>query len=100
MWYQFKQGVADWIHNHKSDICEYNRAKLEFRHPDVLRMAYVIQKLLRALAAISVATNKNMCWLVMELVKLLWVQRFAAGDVKCIFILRTTSFCRRTLFLD
>ena len=58
-WYQFKQGVADWIENHKSDICEYSLAKLELRHSDVLRMAYVIQKLLRALTAMSVATDRR-----------------------------------------
>ena len=59
MWYQFKQGFADWVENHKSDICEYSLAKLEFRHSDVLRMAHVIQKLLRALTAMSVATDKE-----------------------------------------
>ena len=32
----------------------------------------------------------------MKLVQLLWVQRFAAGDVRCIFILRITSFSGRT----
>ena len=45
MWYQFKQGVVDWIENRKSEICEYSFAKLEFRHSDVLRMAYVIKTL-------------------------------------------------------
>ena len=59
MWYQLKQFVAEWIENHKSDICEYSLARLEFRHSDVLRMAYVIQKLLRALSAMSVATDKE-----------------------------------------
>ena len=57
--YQFKQGVADWIEIHKSEICEYSIAKLEFRHSNVLRMAYVSQKLSRALTAMSAATDKE-----------------------------------------
>jgi hypothetical protein len=59
MWYQFNQCVADWICKHKTDICEYSLAKLEFRDSDVLRMAYVIQKLLRALTIMSAATDNN-----------------------------------------
>ena len=30
MWYRFNQGVADWIHKHKTDICECSLARLEF----------------------------------------------------------------------
>ena len=58
MWYRFKQGVADWIHKHKTDICEYSLAKLEFRDSDVLRMAYVIKKLLRELALSRLVTQR------------------------------------------
>ena len=61
MWYDFKQGVAQWIEKHKSNICEYSLAKLELRHSDVLRMACVIQKLLRALVSISGAIDKETC---------------------------------------
>jgi hypothetical protein len=59
MWYQFNQSVADWIRNHKTYICEYSLAKLELRDSDVLRMAYVIQKLLRASTIMSAATDNK-----------------------------------------
>ena len=39
MWFDFKQGVAQLIEKHKSEICECSLAKLELRHSDVLRMA-------------------------------------------------------------
>ena len=60
MWIEFKQAVGEWIEEHRSEICEYSLAKLELRHSDVLRMAYVIQKLLRALVFLSGAVDKYM----------------------------------------
>ena len=68
MWIEFKQAVGEWIEQHRSEICEYSLAKLEFRHSDVLRMAYVIQTLLRALVFLSGAVDKDMFWLTMKLV--------------------------------
>ena len=59
MWIEFKKAVGEWIEQHRSEICEYSLAKLEFRHSDVLRMAYVIQKLLRALVFLSGAVHKE-----------------------------------------
>ena len=59
MWIEFKQGVGEWIEQHRSEISEYSLAKLEFRHSDVLRMAYVIKKLLRALVFLSGAVDKD-----------------------------------------
>ena len=67
MWIELKQGVGEWIEQHRSEICEYSLAKLEFRHSDVLRMAYVIQKLLRALVFLSGAVDKDTCWPMMKL---------------------------------
>ena len=59
IWIEFKQAVGEWIEEHRSDICEYSLAKLEFCHSDVSRMAYVIQKLLRALVFLSGAVDKD-----------------------------------------
>ena len=91
MWYQLKQGVADWIEIHKSDICEYSLAKLEFRQSDVLRMAYVIQKLLRVLIAMSGATDKEELLANDELGPIAMGLRYTAGGGRFIFILHITS---------
>ena len=59
MWIEFKQGVGEWIEQHSSEIGEYSLARLELRHSDVLRMAYVTQKLLRALVFRSGAVDTD-----------------------------------------